>query len=68
LLGDGHRLVALRAGSDGTGWVSTDGERWARLSFAGDLPDAQARQATLLPGGVLLSDGTTTWFGQAEGD
>ena len=67
LLGDGQRLVALRAGAGGAGWVSTDGEHWAPLSFAGDLPDAQARQATLLPGGVLLSDGTTTWFGQAEG-
>ena len=67
VLGDGHRLVALRPGTGGAGWVSTDGEHWAPLSFAGDLPDAQARQATLLPGGILLSNGTTTWFGQAEG-
>jgi len=67
LFGDGHRLVALRTGADGVGWVSTDGERWAALSFSGDVPDAQATQATLLPGGVLLSDGTTTWFGQADG-
>ena len=67
LIGDGHRLVALRPGTGGAGWVSTDGQHWAPLSFAGDLPDAQARQATLLPGGVLLSNGITTWFGQAEG-
>jgi hypothetical protein len=67
LIGDGQRLIALRAGVGGAGWVSTDGQSWAPLSFAGDLPDAQARQATLLPGGVLLSNGTTTWFGQAEG-
>ncbi len=67
LFGDGHRLVALRTGADGVGWVSNDGERWAALSFSGDVPDAQATQATLLPGGVLLSNGTTTWFGQAEG-
>ena len=31
----------------------------------GDLPSEQATQAVLLPGGVLLSDGTTTWFGEA---
>jgi hypothetical protein len=51
LFGDGHRLVALRTGADGVGWVSTDGERWAALSFSGDVPDVQATQATLLPGG-----------------
>ncbi len=67
LFGDGHRLVALRGGTAGAGWVSTDGQGWQRLSFSGDLPDAQATQATLLPGGVMLSNGTTTWFGQATG-
>jgi len=67
LVGDGHRLVALRPGSGGAGWVSTDGQHWTALSFSGDVPDAQATQATLLPGGVLLSNGVTTWFGQAEG-
>jgi len=46
---------------------ATDGQRWTALSFSGDVPDAQATQATLLPGGVLLSNGVTTWFGQAEG-
>jgi hypothetical protein len=66
LVGDGHRMVALR-GADGLGWVSTDGLKWTALSFSGDVPGAQATQATLLPGGVLLSDGTTTWFGQAQG-
>ncbi|MGH2464022.1 MAG: hypothetical protein ACRDGI_01030 [Candidatus Limnocylindrales bacterium] len=65
LVGDGHRLVAIRGGTGGAGWVSSDGQHWAALNFSGDLPDAQATQATLLPGGVLLSDGTTTWFGQA---
>ena len=67
LVGDGQRMVALRPGADGAGWVSTDGQRWTALSFSGDVPDAQATQATLLPGGVLLSNGVTTWFGQAEG-
>ena len=67
LVGDGHRMVALRPGADGAGWVSTDGQRWTALSFSGDVPDAQATQATLLPGGVLLSNGVTSWFGQAEG-
>jgi hypothetical protein len=31
----------------------------------GDIPAEQATQAVLLPGGVLLSDATTTWFGEA---
>ena len=32
----------------------------------GDLPSEQATQAVLLPGGVLLSDGTIYWFGEAQ--
>jgi hypothetical protein len=67
LVGDGHRMVALRPGANATGWVSTDGQSWTALRFSGDVPGARASQATLLPGGVLLSDGTTSWFGQAEG-
>ncbi len=66
LIGDGHRLVAVRGGSDAVALVSTDGLRWTALDLFGDIPSAEATQATLLPGGVLVSDGTTTWFGQAE--
>ena len=64
LIGDGHRLVAVRGGSDAAALVSTDGQRWTALRLSGDIPSAQD-QALLLPGGVLVSDGTTTWFGQA---
>ena len=64
LIGDGHRLVAVRGGSDAAASVSTDGQRWTTLALSGDIPTAQAR-AVLLPGGVLVSDGTVTWFGQA---
>jgi len=67
LFGDGHRIVALRAGTNGAAWVSLDGQHWQPLDFAGDLPGGQATHATLLPGGVLVSDGVTTWFGQAQG-
>jgi hypothetical protein len=28
-------------------------------------PGRAGTQAVLIPGGVLLSDGTTTWFGEA---
>ena len=65
IIGDGHRLVAVRGGSDAVALVSTDGLRWTALDLAGDIPSAETTQATLLPGGVLVSDGTTTWFGQA---
>jgi hypothetical protein len=67
LVGDGHRMVALRGGVDAGVWTSFNGLAWRRLSVAGDLPSEQATQAVLLPGGVLLSDGTTTWFGEAQG-
>ena len=61
------RMVALRGGADAGTWTSSDGLAWQRLPVTGDLPNDQATQAVLLPGGVLLSDGTTTWFGDAHG-
>ena len=67
LVGDGQRLVAVRGGADAAAWTSTDGLTWSRLHITGDLPDGQATQAVLLPGGVALSDRTTTWFGEAQG-
>jgi hypothetical protein len=66
LIGDGTRIMALRGGADAGVWTSTDGLAWRRLPVTGDLPGEQATQAVLLPGGVLLSDGTTYWFGWAE--
>ena len=67
LVGDGQRMVALRGGADTEVWTSTDGRGWRAVPSTGDLPGEQATQAVLLPGGVLLSDGLTTWFGQALG-
>jgi hypothetical protein len=65
LVGDGHRLIVVRGGTDGGAWTSLDGLGWQQVPVTGDIPAAQATQAVLLPGGVLLSDGTTTWFGEA---
>lgn len=65
LVGDGHRMVALRGGSDAGLWMSSDGLTWRRLPITGDLPGERATQAVLLPGGVLLSDRTNIWFGEA---
>ena len=65
LVGDGHRMVAVRGGADAGVWTSADGLAWSRLPVTGDIPSEQAMSAVLLPGGVLLSDGTTTWFGEA---
>ncbi len=67
LVGDGHRMVAVRGGVNAGFWTSSDGLAWQRLPVTGDIPGEQATQAVLLPGGVLLSDGTTTWFGEAQG-
>jgi len=64
-------MVALRGGSDAGVWASADGLVWRILAVSGDVPDAQAttagvgNQPVLLPGGILVSDGTTTWFGEA---
>ncbi len=66
LVGDGERMIALRGGPGVGAWASSDGLTWRTLGVSGDLPSGQAMQAVLLPGGVLLSDGTTTWFGEAQ--
>ena len=65
IIGDGRRMVAVRGGADAAAWSSSDGLAWQRLLVSGDLPGADASRALLLPGGVLLSDGTTTWYGEA---
>ncbi len=66
LIGDGERMVALRGGTDAGVWASSDGLTWTRLRAGGDVPVEQAATAVLLPGGLLLTDGTTTWFGEAQ--
>jgi hypothetical protein len=65
LVGDGHRLIVVRGGTDGGAWTSSDGLGWQQVPVTGEIPAAQATQAVLLPGGVLPSDVTTTWFGEA---
>jgi hypothetical protein len=65
LAGDGQRLLAIRGGPDARAWESSDGRSWRRLDMTGEIPSEDATQATLLPGGVLVTDGSTTWFGEA---
>ena len=65
LVGVGYRMVAVRGGHDAGVWTSWDGLMWQRLPVSGDIPSEQAMNAVLLPGGVLLSDRTATWFGEA---
>lgn len=65
LAGNGRRMVAVRGGADGGAWISADGAHWRPMRMEGDAPTAPGTRATLLPGGVLLSDGTTSWFGEA---
>lgn len=68
LVGDGQRFVAVRGGPAAAAWTSADGRSWSRLRMTGDLPTADATRATLLPTGVLLTDGSTTWWGEALGE
>jgi hypothetical protein len=65
LVGNGHRLIVVRGGTDPGVWTSSDGLVWSRLSVSGDIPSEQAMNAVPIPGGVVLSDRTTTWFGEA---
>jgi hypothetical protein len=68
LLDDGRHLVAVRFSHGAGAWDSTDGRTWQRLALTGDIPgptSAQQTYASLLPGGLLFFDGTSTWFGEA---
>ncbi|HYM83305.1 MAG TPA: hypothetical protein VEY67_04055 [Candidatus Dormibacteraeota bacterium] len=63
--GDGSRLVAVRTGANAGAWVSSDARSWRRLAMLGAPPDVAITSLVLLPDGVLASDGSTTWFGEA---
>jgi hypothetical protein len=65
LAGDGQRMLAVRGGPDAGAWESLDGHSWRQLDMTGEVPGGDATQVTLLPGGVLVTDGSTTWFGEA---
>jgi hypothetical protein len=68
LVADGQRVVAVRGGGDSGVWTSADGTAWRRLTVTGDVPRDQMSQAALLPGGVLVSDGTSSWYGEVVGN
>jgi hypothetical protein len=63
LLGDGARLVAVRGGPAAAAWTSADGRSWHPLAISGDVPDDAATATALLPGGVVMTDGSTAWLG-----
>jgi hypothetical protein len=60
---DGSRMVALRLGDKQAGWTSFDGSTWTSVTL--DAPPAQGRAMLVLPSGVLVFDGESTWFGEA---
>ena len=68
LAADGTRLLALRGGPDAAAWESSDGSTWQPLRMTGDAPPGLAFSLVLLPGGVLVNDGTTSWYGAATGN
>lgn len=68
LVGDGQRFITVRGGPAAAAWTSADGRSWDALAMTGDVPTADATRATLLPAGVLLTDGSTAWWGEAVGD
>ena len=68
LAGDGRRIVVVRGGPDGGTWVSTGGSSWSTLRAAGTPPAGQPNRIVLLPGGILVSNGSTAWYGTASTD
>ncbi len=66
IAGDGERIVVVRGGPDGGTWVSTDGSSWTGLQSEGSPPTGQPSRIVLLPGGVLVSNGATAWYGTAS--
>jgi hypothetical protein len=58
-------MIACRGGPHAAAWSSIDGATWTKLTIGGDVPGEQATTASLFPGGVLLSDEATSWYGRA---
>jgi hypothetical protein len=65
LVGDSNRMVTVQGGASPNAGTSADGLARQPLPVVGHILDEQASQAALMPGGVLLSDGTTAWYGEA---
>ena len=65
LAGDGTQMVALRGGPKAGAWVSAGGAAWRSVAMRGAIPGTTGTEAVVLPDGVLLTDGTTSWFGTA---
>ncbi len=66
IVGDGTRIVAARGDPNAGIWSSFDGLAWQPIPLTGDLPTGTATQAVLLPGGLLLANGTANWwYGEA---
>ncbi|HEY5628912.1 MAG TPA: hypothetical protein VIR16_05315, partial [Candidatus Limnocylindrales bacterium] len=66
--GDGERIVAVGgAGASGAAvtWAARDGALWQRLRTPSQVPRGRPIAITLLPGGILLTDSTGVWFGEA---
>ena len=64
-------MIALRVGSTAGGSLGRIGSRstarvWNPLSMSGELPPYGRGSALVLPGGVLFTDGTDTWYGEAR--
>ena len=66
IAGDGDRIVVVRGGPDGGTWVSTDGSSWSGLQVEGTPPAGPPNRIVLLPGGILVSNGSTAWYGTAS--
>lgn len=67
LVDDGARMIAIRGGQYAAAWVSRDGVAWRRLSMTGDVPPGEPLAWTVVPGGILATNGSTSWFGEAAG-
>jgi hypothetical protein len=68
LAGDGIRIVAVRGGTQPRAWASFDGLSWQAVVMTGEMPlRQQPAQVTLFASGVLVTDESGAWFGEAQG-
>jgi hypothetical protein len=61
---DGSRMLAVRVRDEPAAWTSFDGSTWTQLALDG--APSQDGDLLMLPSGVLLFDGQSTWLGEAS--
>jgi hypothetical protein len=65
LVADGTRIVGVGFDRATRAWMTIDGASWSPLDMFGDVPRSDVEALALLPSGVLVTSGGTSWLGVA---